>query len=193
MLRNYDGSLRSNELLVRLIDGKPVMEFHAMARRSIPFADRFWRKVERTKDCWIWIGARTSKGYGRLHFGSRNQSQRAHRLSYMMEYGAIPRGMIVLHKCDNPPCVRPDHLMLGTPKDNSLDRVAKDRAPKGQEASWSKLTLEQVCAIKSDTRLQRVIAAEYGICQQSVSLIKRGINWRHVKHQPIVQMPTGSR
>ena len=88
---------------------------------------RFWSRVRRSDGCWEWIGVRTVKRYGRHTEPLTGRKLRAHRLSWEIHFGPIPDGLCVLHHCDNPPCVRPDHLFLGTDKDNSVDRVRKGR------------------------------------------------------------------
>lgn len=111
--------------------------------KPIPTEDRFWGHVDKSdpEGCWIWTGAmvwsptRRKYGYtttyGYTFIGSRADGSlrmiHAHRLSWMIANGPIPEGMQVLHKCDNPPCVRPDHLFLGTKSDNSKDMVSKGR------------------------------------------------------------------
>lgn len=92
-------------------------------------AKRFWPKVEKTEHCWTWSGAKNRRGYGWLHNGSRTtrKPMRAHRASWEIHFGKIPDGLWVLHRCDNPPCVRPDHLFLGTRTDNMRDCAAKGR------------------------------------------------------------------
>jgi HNH endonuclease len=87
-------------------------------------ADRFWKYVKKENNCWLWTGA-TAKGYGDLQVGDKRQ--RAHRISWMLHRGKIPKGMFVCHKCDNPPCVNPAHLFLGTNRDNILDCHLKGR------------------------------------------------------------------
>ena len=90
----------------------------------------FWRRVEKSHGCWLWTAYRDSKGYG-FAVPGRGQKQLAHRVSWVLHFGQIPDGLLVLHKCDNPPCVRPDHLFLGTHADNAADMVAKDRQASG--------------------------------------------------------------
>jgi hypothetical protein len=88
--------------------------------------ERFWEKVAKSDGCWLWIGGRTSRGYGM--FTARHRRQRgAHRYAWEMVNGPIPDGMVICHRCDNPPCVRVDHLFLGTQKDNIHDMMAKHR------------------------------------------------------------------
>lgn len=87
--------------------------------------DRFWNKVDRSGDCWTWQGSRDRKGYGRVSVNQRPVL--AHRFSWTLSHGPIPDGLCVLHKCDNPPCVNPEHLFLGTIADNNRDMVAKGR------------------------------------------------------------------
>jgi hypothetical protein len=96
--------------------------------------ERFWSKVDKTDGCWVWTASKNCEGYGRFNrFGKKRPNcEGAHRVSYIISSGAeIPDGMLVLHKCDNPPCVNPEHLYLGSNADNARDK--KDR---GRVKSW---------------------------------------------------------
>lgn len=90
---------------------------------------RFWAKVNRGTGCWEWLGERNNKGYGRFPTYSRDSRKRllAHRVSYTLHHGQIPAGMVVMHACDNPGCVNPEHLSIGTQQDNLRDALAKGR------------------------------------------------------------------
>jgi hypothetical protein len=96
--------------------------------KPVPFLDRFWSRVAEGEpdECWEWIGARGPQGYGMFQVKIR-MARRAHRISYELAHGPIPEGMQVLHRCDNPPCVNPAHLRLGTARDNTYDMLAKGR------------------------------------------------------------------
>jgi hypothetical protein len=90
-------------------------------------AKQFWAHVKRTASCWLWLKCKDSHGYGLTSAGG-GKHIRAHRRSWMLAHGEIPRGMFVLHRCDNPACVNPKHLFLGTHGDNMRDMYAKGRA-----------------------------------------------------------------
>lgn len=88
-------------------------------------AERFWERLDRSGECWTWSGAATPYGYGKTTW--RGVHVYAHRLAFELANGAVPEGMFVCHRCDNPTCCRPDHLFLGTPSDNVADRDEKGR------------------------------------------------------------------
>lgn len=140
----------------------------------------FEKKFRVTPGCWIWTGALGRKDYGL--FGTNGKTMRAHRLSYIFYIGEIPDGLFVCHKCDNPRCVNPDHLFLGTCLDNNRDMRTKgrDKPRQGTENWKAKLTNEQVIAIFYDPRKQAEIAAEYGVAVTKVSAIKTKACWKHV-------------
>lgn len=90
-----------------------------------PIADRFWRHVEKGEGCWLWTGFCTPTGYGKTSVERRPAY--AHRVSWELRYGPIPRGLYVCHSCDNPSCVRPDHLFVATQRENLRDMSLKGR------------------------------------------------------------------
>jgi hypothetical protein len=98
--------------------------------KPAPFAERFWQYVVETEGCWLWTGTINKAGYGQIT-PRKGHKALAHRLSWMMLRGDIPPGMCVLHHCDNPPCVNPEHLFIGTAKDNMQDMYRKGRARPG--------------------------------------------------------------
>lgn len=148
-----------------------------MARKSIQ--ERFWSKVDRSGDCWIWTAYRGITGYGIV--GVDRRVQKAHRVAWQLTHGPIPHGACVLHRCDNPPCVNPAHLFLGTQAENVADRDAKGRhvPMSGERHGCAKLTTDQVIAIRADPRIHRLIAADYGVARTVISRIRRR-EWAHV-------------
>lgn len=137
---------------------------------------------EPNSGCQLWLGDARS-GYGRLKVGGRMRS--AHRLAWQLSNGDIPAGMNVLHKCDVPACINPDHLFLGTQIDNIVDMVAKGRqsrsgAPPGEGHPCVKLNESQVRAIREDRRRLRTIAAEYGVSFGTIWAVRSGKRWKHI-------------
>jgi hypothetical protein len=156
-------------------------------RPKVPAWDRFWRKVDRQGDCWEWQASRDGLGYGFFRVANGESMKKAHRVAWELTYGAIPDGLIVCHRCDNPPCVNPEHLFLGTWQDNVDDRVAKNRSSRlvshfGETSPLAKLTAEQVDAIRyryaAGGILQRELADEYRVTQTTISKIVRGVRWK---------------
>jgi len=152
-----------------------------------PLIDRFFRYVGRKQEsgCILWTGC-TTQGYGVIGCGVPGSKKmlRASHVSYELFVGPVPGGLFVLHKCDNPPCINPTHLFLGTQTDNMADKVTKNRHHKGEEHVSAKLSNEKVLAIRrryaAREANQYQLAAEYGVAQ---SLIWRVINkrvWTHV-------------
>jgi len=135
-----------------------------LASRHKPLADRFWEKVHKTDGCWLWTGSRNYWGYGKIYVGGKLRHGMAHRVSYELTHGEIPDDLQVLHRCDNPACVRPDHLFLGTQADNLDDAVMKGRIA-------NQFPLELVDAILDDLRnglSQKDTARKHGVRQSSV-------------------------
>jgi len=147
--------------------------------------DRFMAKVmpEPNTGCWIWIASMNIKGYGTFGIGQRSMSSTSHRVSYEMFKGDIPKGMHVLHHCDNPFCVNPDHLWLGTNLDNNKDKVKKGRAAKGIFHPRARLNDNYVRIIREAYSMgftKMSIAKYFKIGHTTVRSIIDGINWKHV-------------
>ncbi|MGH9571494.1 MAG: HNH endonuclease [Candidatus Angelobacter sp.] len=148
-----------------------------------PLKERFEAKIspEPTSGCWLWTGYVNYGGYGKISMpGKRVKS--AHRVSWEIRHGAIPEGKMVCHHCDVRKCVNPDHLFLGTVRENADDMKRKGRSLSGERNRCARLTREQADEIKSllakGGLRQREIAARFGISIATVSLIKRGKVWR---------------
>lgn len=147
---------------------------------------RFWPKVDKRgpDDCWVWTGAVNEHGYGVMRpEGRRNgPTVKAHRVSVILD-GRDPVGLCVLHSCDNPPCVNPRHLDLGTKADNTHDMLAKRRGLVGQRNGQAKLTDAQASEIRrrrnAGERRDR-LAAEFGVSGAAITRIANGEGWRHV-------------
>lgn len=158
--------------------------------KKTPVVLRFWKKVRKTPTCWMWTGCKDSGGYGMIRTGSVKDGTRtmtkATRMSWEIQYGPIPEGMHVLHRCDTPSCVHPDHLFLGTHTDNMRDRKAKGRGNhrRGSIHGRAKLTEADVLAIREKYAsldwTQMDLAAEYGVSQPMIGYIVRRTTWRHI-------------
>lgn len=165
-----------------------------------PELERFWDKVKKTDSCWIWIGAKANNGYGALHrSGNHSKIIRAHRLSWEVHFGPIPEGLEVLHRCDNPPCVRPDHLHLGTQADNHKDRVAHGIRLLGEKNPMAKLSPATIEAIRSEyiprtsgcpkgydpqqgplVGSQQYLAQKFGLRRSTIYKIVKRQRWNHL-------------
>jgi hypothetical protein len=141
--------------------------------------DSFINKVEVTDGCWLWKASKNRKRYGQ--FQLKRKQMLAHRFVWMCFYGSIPETMQVCHKCDNPSCVNPSHLFLGTNRDNVRDRNAKGRQAIGERHGLSKLTQEKVSRIRelhSQGAKQHDISVMFGITQSNVSCIVLYKSWK---------------
>jgi len=145
-------------------------------RRLTPAEDRFWPKVDKSGDCWLWMSYRNKNGYGVLASGRHGHQvdELAHRIAWRATNGPIPEGLKVLHHCDNPPCVRPDHLFLGTQADNVADMAAKGRGRHGR------LTDDEVRFIRSSQLPQRSLADLFNFSPSNISRVQTRDTYRRV-------------
>jgi len=150
-----------------------------------PIETRFWAKVQRTEECWLWTGSCGRNGYGHIgRAGHEGGWELAHRLSWVLHNGEIPAESHVLHRCDNPPCVRPDHLFLGTHKDNMRDMVAKGRSHLGSQQGSAILTEELVLQMHAERRngdTFAMISRRHSVNAHTVRDALVGRNWKHIR------------
>ena len=137
--------------------------------------EQFWSKVDKTGECWLWTRGLNNDGYGTF------KGMGAHCYAYTITKGTIPKGMLVCHTCDNPPCVNPSHLWLGTHKENAADAKKKGRLHSGDQKSAAKLSRVQVAEIRQrwaegNTSLRR-LGAEYGVSHVAILLLLQGKTW----------------
>lgn len=150
-----------------------------------PLAERFWEKVDKSggpDSCWHWLGSQP-QGYGRIRGEDRNLPQLvATHVSWEMVNGAIPPGMVVCHRCDNPPCVNPAHLFIGTMKDNTRDMVAKTRHCHGERYPHHKITdaqAEEIRKLKAEGVTYDALEKQFGISRAPLHRIVTGTSWGH--------------
>lgn len=176
-----------------------------MPKPTIPrddpaFLARFWAKVDKSAGpdgCWIWTGCRLPFGHGVVRINPKIKNWLAHRISWVLFFGDIPDGVgyhgtCVLHRCDNPPCVNPDHLFLGTAADNNADRDRKGRRARhfvrnpssilrGERNPTSKLTDAQVIYARLSMESHAALGREFGVSAGAIAHIRKGRAWKHVR------------
>lgn len=165
-----------------------------------PLVERFWSKVDQTGECWLWMSRTFPNGYGQFAFKAPSgiwKGCQAHRMAFELAHGVIPEGLCVLHTCDRPLCVRPEHLFLGTLSDNTRDMVRKgrdgrrthpERFARGERIGNSRLTAAQVTAIRAEHRPRKKrgigttadLARRYGLCRSTIQRIANGNGWKHL-------------
>lgn len=157
------------------------------------FVQRFWSRVQKTDGCWIWTAAHKPEGYGKMWMNGKLES--AHRISWILTRGPIPDGLWVLHKCDNPPCVNPDHLYIGYRKENGRDAAERHRIPYGKDAYFSKCVGEKNFNARCTDQIVRDIRAKYvprkfglwrlskffGLPRTTIGNIVNRRTWKHVQ------------
>jgi hypothetical protein len=143
-----------------------------MTPRNLSLEERFWLHVRKSTGCWIWTAQIHGFGYGYFHVGKRKMP--AHRFSWELHYGKIPEGLFVCHHCDVPECVNPDHLFLGTKKQNTHDAIRKGRL-------FHKISSQQVDEIRCSSLSCRKLSEIYGIGRSQISNIKRGASRKYIE------------
>lgn len=155
----------------------PSTEIQVTDEQMESVIKRFWKYIQKGPECWEWVGAKTKAGYGLLTVPVQKQIY-MHRFSYVLHKGKFPKKLLVCHRCDNPCCVNPEHLFLGTKADNSLDMVAKNRDGKPSKI----LSAEQVIQIRRDYKpwvvSQSMLAKKYGVSSGCIQGIVDGVTWR---------------
>ncbi len=155
----------------------------------VPELKKFWAKVkiiDDEKSCWEFTGSRDKDGYGRIGVERKGfkKTYKAHRLSWTLQNGPIPDENCICHRCDNPPCVRPDHLELGTVWDNNHDKEKKNRDARGERNGMRRLSERHIQEIRDfwDTGqyTQSDLGAIYEVSQSAISKIVTRKRWQHV-------------
>ncbi len=164
------GCLKKEESKIRMTE----------MRRQPPSAIKFqsFYDVDPVTKCWNWNGPKDRDGYGTFFFNGGKE--RAHRFSYTHYYHTAPQDLMVCHHCDNPSCVNPDHLFLGTAKDNLQDALKKGRFAVGKLNGRAKLTVDQVKEILESKESGASLAEKFGVNRSSVNRIRRGEGWGNV-------------
>ena len=167
------------------IRGLPIQHVGGHQHRQ-SIGDAILKYSVETGNCWPWIGPRIPSGYGVICYGRRKLL--AHRVVYEFFRGSIPDGHSVLHTCDNPSCVRPDHLFTGTLWDNMADMVTKGRQAKGERCVHAKLTDDQVIRIlnaaRSRENSQIELAKIHNVSPATICEIVNRKSWKHVQVEP---------
>lgn len=160
----------------RPIDHYRKMQKLSYAKTQKPLGDRFWSKVDilDRESCWNWIGCVSGFGHGRFNYDGK--SMIASRMAWILSGQSIPRGLYVLHKCDNPKCCNTDHLWLGTKKDNTQDMMKKGR----QSDSCKTLTPDAVGSIRQSNKTGPELASEYGVAYCTIWKVKTRRTWGHI-------------
>jgi hypothetical protein len=149
--------------------------------KAVPIEERVKKRTVMQGECLIWMGSRTTAGYGMISINDKTSS--LSRAVWESANGPIPPGMQVMHKCDNPPCCNIEHLTLGTPKDNQQDCTNKDRRPVGDRHYHSKLSSKDISGIRvflESGMKHKNIAEMYGVSKSNITVINRGKGWKHI-------------
>lgn len=154
---------------------------------------KFWLGVKKLSpdECWTWMKYKDNRGYGefQIRYEGKKMNFAAHRVSYELTNGKIPNGLLVCHKCDNPSCVNPNHFFIGTHKDNSDDKVKKNRQAKAETSGKSKLTWDIVRYIRKSFNDKDItvlfLSKKHNIHEKTITNILNGKNWKDENYIPI--------
>jgi hypothetical protein len=188
--------LCNEHLPIECFDRRPSQPTHGykasckkcLSERGHPEV-RFWKFVKNSShnECWEWTGTQNHSGYGLYTVGDgkrRRKTHSAHRYSWVLKFGPVPDGLFVCHRCDNRSCVNPDHLFLGTAKDNMVDASDKMRMSHGEHHHETTLTEEMVTALRAEYattgKSTRDLAQEFGISPSSAWRIINRKTWKHI-------------
>ena len=176
--------VKCSNLRLGKVKGKFCSQF--CYRRGLTTTEaRFWASVVKTPACWLWTRRLNKDGYGQMKPTGNRIDQHAHRISWQLHNGTIPDGLKVLHHCDNPPCVNPAHLFLGTDKDNSDDmmRKGRNRPLRGEQNAASKISVRDVMEIRRRRTCGETLdslARAFNVSDVTISRTVRRLSWRHV-------------
>jgi hypothetical protein len=152
----------------------------------------FFKKVKKSSGCWNWTARKNKDGYGQVWIN--HKSYYAHRISWSLKNGEIPKGMYILHSCDNPGCVNPNHLFLGTQADNVMDCFKKGKTTFGERDHFAKLKEKEVFEIrrlyKTGVVSQKLLSKMFMVSNTQINLIVRGVSWKYNFVEP--QCTTGN-
>jgi hypothetical protein len=162
--------------------------------RAGPLAARFWAKVKKTGACWLWLGSVNETGYGRVGVCLQGgwRITYAHRVAYLLTRGEIPDNLCACHHCDNPPCVNPEHIFLGTRQDNNADAIRKGRLLSGEAHPLHRLThaeVQEMRSLHSRGETHRALGLRFGVSHTTVWSIAHFHHWRAVPPPLAVPLP----
>lgn len=163
-----------------------ILYYYKIKRKKKTSEQKFWEKVDKKEEdeCWEWKACKDTCGYGIIWYNKKNT--KTHRFSWILHYGKIPKGTEVCHHCDNPPCVNPKHLWMGTHRSNMLDMRAKNRGSitKGEKNGSHKLTENDVINIRNKYKMKKYtitkLSKQYEMCWNTIYYIVNRKLWKHI-------------